>query len=138
MNATVNILCYRQKTLKNGNHPLMIRVTKNKKVKYKSLGISVHPDHWDFKTNRPNSNCPTSSEVITLNGTATGTTIDIPFNFENQDYQEPFLCTEQTEVFDKINEESGIQIHGILGNNFFLKHGWVLDFDKVTVSNNNI
>jgi len=41
MNATVNIICYKQKTLKNGEHPLMIRVCKNRKVKYKSLGISV-------------------------------------------------------------------------------------------------
>jgi len=86
-------------------------------------------DHFKDKLTQP----ATSSEVITLNGTATGTTINIPFNFENKDYQEPFLCTEQTEVFDKINDESGIQIHGILGNNFFLKHGWILDFDKVTV-----
>ena len=58
MNATVNIICYKQKTLKNGHHPLMIRVTKNGKRKYKSLGISVHPDHWDFQTNRPKSKCP--------------------------------------------------------------------------------
>ena len=93
--------------------------------------IIDHRIYDHFKDNLPQP--ATSSEVITLNGTATGTTIDIPFNFENQDYQEPFLCTEQTEVFDKINEESGIQIHGILGNNFFLKHGWVLDFEKIEV-----
>ena len=75
----------------------------------------------------------TSSEVITLNGAATGTTIEVPFNFENQDYNEPFICTEIVDAFDKIHEESGIQIHGILGNNFFLKHGWVLDFEKIIV-----
>jgi len=75
----------------------------------------------------------TSSEVYTLNGAAKGTTIDVPFNFEAIDYQEPFLCTEMTDAFDKINEEAGIQIHGILGNNFFLKHGWVLDFEKLAV-----
>jgi hypothetical protein len=58
MNAIVNIVCYRQKKLSNGEHPLMIRVTKNGKRKYKSLGLSVHPDHWDFKTNRPNPDKP--------------------------------------------------------------------------------
>ena len=56
MNAIVNIVCYKQKTLKNGEHPLMIRVTKNRKVKYKSLGISVHPDNWDCKST--NVTCP--------------------------------------------------------------------------------
>ena len=79
----------------------------------------------------------TSSEVFTLNGTAAGITIDVPFNFESQDYQEPFMCTEQTDAFDKIYDESGIQIHGILGNNFFLKHGWVLDFEKIEVYKRN-
>ena len=39
MNATVNIICYRQKILKNGEHPLMIRVAKGGKRKLKSLGI---------------------------------------------------------------------------------------------------
>jgi len=24
----------------------------------KSVGISVHPDHWDFQKNRPKNNCP--------------------------------------------------------------------------------
>ena len=49
MNAIVNIVCYRQKTLKNGEHPLMIRVTKNRKVKYKSLGISVKVEYPSLK-----------------------------------------------------------------------------------------
>ena len=44
----------------------------------------------------------TQSEVITLNGTTAGVTIEIPFNFEEQDYQELFMCTEQTDAFDKI------------------------------------
>jgi len=64
MNAVVNIVCYKQKTLKNGEHPLMIRVTKNRKVKYKSLGISVYPDHWDFQKNRPKNDCPNKELIL--------------------------------------------------------------------------
>ena len=75
----------------------------------------------------------TSSEVYTLNGTTTGVIVDVPFCFEEHDYQEPFLCTEMYDTFDKIHDEAGIQIHGILGNHFFLKHGWILDFEKITV-----
>ncbi|NDV45894.1 hypothetical protein D0T49_02375 [Paludibacter sp. 221] len=33
MDATVNIICYKSKTLKNGEHPLMIRIIKNRKTK---------------------------------------------------------------------------------------------------------
>jgi len=50
MNATVNIICYKQKTLKNGEHPLMIRVAKDGKRKYKSLGLSVHPKYSELLT----------------------------------------------------------------------------------------
>jgi len=64
MNATVSIVCYRQKNLKNGEHPLMIRVAKGGKRKLKSLGISVHPDHWDFKTNRPKPKCPNRELIL--------------------------------------------------------------------------
>jgi len=86
-------------------------------------------DHFKDKLKQPD----TPSEVYTLNGVSSGATIEIPFSFEEQDYYEPFICSEATETFDKINEESGIHIHGLLGNHFFLKHGWVLDFDKITV-----
>ena len=46
MNATVNVLCYKSKTLSNGEHPLMIRVCKDGKKKYVSLGVSVKPQYW--------------------------------------------------------------------------------------------
>lgn len=58
MNATVNVVCYKWKTLSNGENPLMIRVCKDGKKKYQSLGISVNPAYWDFKKNKPKSNCP--------------------------------------------------------------------------------
>ena len=58
MNETVNLVCYKQKTLKNGEHPLMIRVCKDGKKKYKSLGVSVNPTYWDFEKNKPKRNCP--------------------------------------------------------------------------------
>ena len=53
MKATVNVLCYRSKTLSNGEHPLMICVCKDGKRKYVGLGISVNPKYWDFKKNSP-------------------------------------------------------------------------------------
>lgn len=49
MDAGVNILCYKSKTLANGAHPLMIRVYKDGKKKYVSLGVSVLPQFWDLR-----------------------------------------------------------------------------------------
>ena len=63
MDCTVNVLCYRSKTLANGEHPLMICVSKENKRKYLSLGVSVNPKHWDFEKNKPKRSCP-NKEVI--------------------------------------------------------------------------
>ena len=66
MNATVNVLCYKSKTLSNGEHPLMIRVCKDGKKKYVSLGVSVKPQYWDFEKNRPKRSCPNKEQINTL------------------------------------------------------------------------
>ena len=58
MSETVNVICYKSKTLANGENPLMLRICKDRKVKYQSLGISVNPDDWDFKKHRPKVNTP--------------------------------------------------------------------------------
>jgi len=58
MNATINVVCYKWKKLSNDEHPLMLRVTKDEKRKYASLGISVKPEHWDFNKEKPKPNCP--------------------------------------------------------------------------------
>ncbi len=58
MNTTVNILCYKSKTLANGEHPLMLSIYKEGKRKYLSLGLSVKAENWDFKKNKPKKSCP--------------------------------------------------------------------------------
>ena len=66
MDATVKVLCYKSKTLANGEHPLMVCICKDRKRKYQSLGISIHPTHWDFKKNEPNDSCPNRDEIRML------------------------------------------------------------------------
>ena len=66
MSTTVNVVCYRNKTLSNGNSPLMLRVCKDRKTKYQSLGISVNPTHWDFQKNKPKANCPNRELILKI------------------------------------------------------------------------
>lgn len=63
-----------------------------------------------------------------------GLEITVSFKFESVDYCEPFINTRCIDSFNTIQSESGIQIHGILGSNFFVKHGWVINFDNLKVS----
>lgn len=66
MAATINVLCYRSKTLSNGEHPLMIRICKDGKKKYVSLGVSVKAEHWNFDKNTPKANCPNKEHISIL------------------------------------------------------------------------
>ena len=57
MNTSIEAVLYTSKTLSNGQHPLMLRLTKNRKRKYISLHISLSPEHWDFeKSKSPHNN----------------------------------------------------------------------------------
>ena len=58
MDITVSVVCYKSKTLSNGEHPLMLRICKDDKKKYQSLGVSVNPKFWDFKKNCLRARCP--------------------------------------------------------------------------------
>ncbi|MBS5796142.1 MAG: site-specific integrase [Dysgonomonas mossii] len=66
MNATINVLLFKSKTLADGSHPLMIRICKDNKKKYKSLGVSIFPQYWDFEKNKPRRNCPKRDFINTL------------------------------------------------------------------------
>ncbi|MCD7815177.1 MAG: site-specific integrase [Bacteroides sp.] len=66
MSETVKVVCYKYKTLSNGESPLMIRVCKDGKKKYQSLGISIKVEQWDFKTNQPKTKCPNRDRIILL------------------------------------------------------------------------
>ncbi len=58
MNASISVVCYKSKTLSNGEHPLMIQISKNGRRKYQSLGISIYADNWDFIKSKPKPTCP--------------------------------------------------------------------------------
>jgi len=66
MKATIDVICYKWKKLKNDEHPLMLRVTKDGKRKYVSLGISVSPEHWDFNKEKPKPNCPNKDLILNI------------------------------------------------------------------------
>lgn len=66
MSVTINVVCYKSKTLANGEHPLMIRVCKDNKKVYKSLGVSISEKDWDFKKEEPKRSCPDRDLLVNL------------------------------------------------------------------------
>ena len=71
MNTTLTTVLYTSKTLSDGTHPLMLRLTKNRRIKYISLHISLDAKFWDFDKNRPKRNCPDKERINTLIETKT-------------------------------------------------------------------
>lgn len=66
MSTTINVVCYKCKTLTNGEHPLMLCVCKDRKRKYQSLGISINPQYWDFNKNHPKKKCPNREYIESI------------------------------------------------------------------------
>ncbi len=66
MSTTISVVCYKSKVLKNNESPLMLRVCKDGKRKYESLGISLNPKSWDFKANKPTAKCPNREYIEKL------------------------------------------------------------------------
>lgn len=48
--------------------------------------------------------------------------------YKNQVFEEEFGITDLDNAFDIIKQESGVQIHGILGSKFFDKYKYIIDF----------
>lgn len=73
-----------------------------------------------------------NNSIFGLDGNKTETLIiKLSFNFENSSYSSKFSVIHLEKSFGAIERESDIQIHGILGNEFFIENGWVIDFDKL-------
>ena len=61
--ASIKVLLYTSKMLKNGEHPIMVRLTKDRKTKYISVGHSCPPDLWDHKKDLPKRKHPNFREL---------------------------------------------------------------------------
>ena len=102
MNATINVVCYKWKTLANGEYPLMLRICKDGKKKYQSLGISVLPRYWDFTRNKPKPNCPNKEYIqkIILDKQTELQQRMLEFNYEQKEYTTTTLLNDENKRFE--------------------------------------
>ena len=55
----------------------------------------------------------------------------IKLNYKNNTFKDEFSVINMDSAFSTIKQESGVQIHGILGSKFFEKYKYVLDFKEL-------
>lgn len=51
--------------------------------------------------------------------------------YKSQKFEEEFSITDLDEAFAVVKQESGVQIHGILGSKFFERYKYILDFKEL-------
>ncbi|NQU80901.1 MAG: hypothetical protein HQ543_05230 [Bacteroidetes bacterium] len=61
--ASIKLLLFTHKKLKNGTHPLVLQVIKDRKRKLISLGFSATAEQWDEEENLPNKKHPNYKEL---------------------------------------------------------------------------
>lgn len=59
----ISAVLYTSKTLSNGEHPIMLRVSYNNQRKYKSLGYSCTKELWNKKKGEVRGNHPNADEI---------------------------------------------------------------------------
>ena len=59
--------------------------------------------------------------------------IEATFDFEGSEYTSTFSVFDATEAIAQVQEETGVQIHGVLGVEFLIENKWIIDFDKLII-----
>ena len=80
----------------------MLRICKDGKKKYQSLGISVLPRYWDFTRNKPKPNCPNKEYIqkIILDKQTELQQRMLEFNSEQKEYTTTTLLNDENKRFE--------------------------------------
>ncbi len=62
------------------------------------------------------------------------TTVEGTFNFDGTEYTSTFEVVKANDAIVKIQEDTGVQLHGILGIPFLMENKWKIDFEKMIVT----
>ena len=102
MSVAILMVCYKSKTLSNGESPLMLQVSKSGKRKYQSLGISIKPRYWDFTRNKPKPNCPNKDYIqkIILDKQTELQQRMLELNSEQKEYTTTTLLNDENKKFE--------------------------------------
>ena len=76
-----------------------------------------------------------SNTIMGIEGNPTDVPqIEMSLDFQDNQSTSTFSIVADNAI-SKIQSESGIQIHGILGIPFLTQNEWILDFKQLTISN---
>ena len=107
MSTTISVVCYKSKVLKNNESPLMLRICKDGRREYESIGISILPSLWDFKQNKPTRKCPNKEYIERLIAEKVKVYTDKVIEFKSQEKE--FTATSLMEKVNKPVKRKTVQ-----------------------------
>ena len=127
MNAKISVTCYKSKVLSNGEAPLMVKITKNGKRSLKTLGVSLNPKYWDFDRDRPKSNCPNRTHIVSIitNALQKYQSIQLDMEARNENYSVSEILADTSAKKGQVTLEDFLTSHiqqlrdnGKVGNSY--------------------
>ena len=85
MSVNISVVCFKSKTLSNGEHPLFVKVSEGKKRATKSLGLSIRAQFWNFEKNEPKKSCPNREALIKMIESKKQQYLEQVIDFKNED-----------------------------------------------------
>lgn len=77
--------------------------------------------------------CPYTSTVFGMEGNKIECEYyKVPIKYKEISFVEEFCSTDLSNAFKSVKEESGVQLHGILGSDFFERRKYILNFSNLT------
>ena len=110
-------------TFRQGNNKLHFMLDTGSNISYINIDALKDLEVEDLNA---------SSATFGVEGTDIETKhYNIKIGYRDQEFVEEFGALDLSKAFASIEAESGIKLHGILGNKFFEKYKYILDFREL-------
>ena len=105
----------------------MVKITKNGKRSLKTLGVSLNPKYWDFDRDRPKSNCPNRTHIVSIitNALQKYQSIQLDMEARNENYSASEILADTPTKTDQVTLEDFLTSHiqelrgnGKVGNSY--------------------
>ena len=105
----------------------MVKITKNGKRSLKTLGVSLNPKYWDFDRDRPKSNCPNRTHIVSIitNALQKYQSIQLDMEVRNENYSVSEILADTSAKKGQVTLEDFLTSHiqqlrdnGKVGNSY--------------------
>lgn len=113
--------------------PIVTFYQKDKKLHFLlDTGSNISYINKDILNNIEAKDLNSSSSTFGVEGNGIETHhYKIEIGYKDQKFVEEFGAVDLSTAFSAIEKESGIKLHGIIGNRFFEKYKYILDFKEL-------